>query len=298
MISDKKLTALRQKITEGLRIQRDTADAVSYIDTAQVVGDVCAKQNHTIFARRGCGKTLLLHHSTSKLNGSKTRTVYLNCEDFKRHSFPNVLIEILDALFGELEKHLSGWFGKRKKSRQLIQQIRSDLSKLRTVSDNQEESVRQLNAAEFSAGASTSLGAKGLGAEGRVGGDIGHKRKLETETTFHIRKDKLRELDTWLPRLKEQVREFFQLSSSVSSVFLQIDDLYHLKKRISHLLSIIYIGFAKMCLCISRWPHYGMLLLSILILTGSRLVLKSGMITSQSILTTHSVIFREREIRT
>ena len=32
------------------------------------------------------------------------RAVYLNCEDFKKHSFPNVLIEILDALFARLEK--------------------------------------------------------------------------------------------------------------------------------------------------------------------------------------------------
>jgi hypothetical protein len=34
----------------------------------------------------------------------------------------------------------------------------------------------------------------------------------------------------WLPRLKEQVREFFEVSNSVKAVFLQIDDLYHLKK--------------------------------------------------------------------
>ncbi|SIS77384.1 hypothetical protein SAMN05421788_1011131 [Filimonas lacunae] len=42
------------------------------------------------------------------------KTVYLNCEDFKTHSFPNVLVEILDAVFGELQRNLSGWFGKKK----------------------------------------------------------------------------------------------------------------------------------------------------------------------------------------
>ena len=127
-LTDTKLNALRQKITEGLRIQRDTNEPVPYMDAANVVGDVCAKQNHAIFARRGCGKTLLLHHSTKMLGNTKTRTVYLNCEDFKRHSFPNVLIEILDALFRELERHLSGWFGVDRKSKQLIQKIRSDLT--------------------------------------------------------------------------------------------------------------------------------------------------------------------------
>ena len=33
-----------------------------------------------------------------------------------------------------------------------------------------------------------------------------------------------------LPHLKQLLREFFTLSASVKSVFLQIDDLYHLRK--------------------------------------------------------------------
>lgn len=88
-------------------MQRGSADQVAYIDTSNVLADVSARQNHVVFARRGCGKTLLLHYSAKHLPDG-VRAVYLNCEDFKRHSFPNVLIEILDALFGELEKHLSG----------------------------------------------------------------------------------------------------------------------------------------------------------------------------------------------
>ena len=37
-------------------------------------------------------------------------------------------------------------------------------------------------------------------------------------------------LDQLLPQLKRQVAEFFELSSAVESVFLQIDDLYHLRR--------------------------------------------------------------------
>lgn len=40
----------------------------------------------------------------------------------------------------------------------------------------------------------------------------------------------MRDLDMWLPRLKQQIREFFELSSTVRSVYLQIDDFYHLKR--------------------------------------------------------------------
>lgn len=226
---DKKLIALRQKITESLRIQRDSSEAVPYIDAANILGDVRSRQNHAIFARRGCGKTLLLHYSSRLLDDS-VRTVYLNCEDFKRHSFPNVLIEILDALFRELERHLTGWFGRKKRSRDLVKQIREDLSTLRTSADSLEESVRNTTTAEQSKSTEASLGASTKEVSAKIGETIGAKSKTETERSFKVRSDKLRDLDMWLPRLKEQVREFFEVSNSVKAVFLQIDDLYHLKK--------------------------------------------------------------------
>jgi len=226
---DKKLTALRQKITESLRIQRDSSEAVPYIDASNILGDVCARQNHAIFARRGCGKTLLLHHSSRSVDDS-VRTVYLNCEDFKRHSFPNVLIEILDALFRELERHLTGWFGRKKRSRELVKQIREELSKLRVSADSVEEAVRNTTSAEQSTSREASLGASAAPVSAKIGETTGAKSRTEIERSYKVRSDKLRELDMWLPRLKEQVREFFLVSNSVKAVFLQIDDLYHLKK--------------------------------------------------------------------
>jgi len=55
------------------------------------------------------------------------KSIYLNCEDFKRHSFPNVLIEILTSLFKEIESNLHGWFGKKRRSRELVKEIISKL---------------------------------------------------------------------------------------------------------------------------------------------------------------------------
>lgn len=226
---EKKLIALRQKITESLRIQRDSSEAVPYIDASNILADVCARQNHAIFARRGCGKTLLLHHSSREL-GDSIRTVYLNCEDFKRHSFPNVLIEILDALFRETERHLTGWFGRKKRSRDLVKQIREDLSKLKVSADSLEESVRNTTIADKSSSSEASLGVTANGVSAKLGGGSAANSRNESERSYKIRSDKLRELDMWLPRLKEQVREFFEVSNSVKALFLQIDDLYHLKK--------------------------------------------------------------------
>jgi predicted AAA+ superfamily ATPase len=105
-VNSESLQKLRLAINEGSRVQRGGADPISYIDVSNSLIDVAARQNHAIFGRRGCGKTLLLHDSGKKLPAD-IRTVHLNCEDFKKHSFPNVLIEILDALFARLESELA-----------------------------------------------------------------------------------------------------------------------------------------------------------------------------------------------
>ena len=229
-LDDPKLLKLRQLITENLRIQRGGNEDLPYIDVGNALVDASARQNHTIFARRGCGKTLLLHHSTRTLDES-VKSVYLNCEDFKRHSFPNVLIEILDALFGELERHLSGWFGRKKKSRQLIHGIRQQLATKRTAADEHEEAVRTVAATEQTQSVNASMGVKALpGMEAQIAANLGEKTKAETEKTFKVQSSKLRDLDMWLPQLKQEVREFFAVSTNVKAVFLQIDDLYHLRR--------------------------------------------------------------------
>src|SRR2546430_7212918 len=86
--------------------------------------------------------------STRRRNCPRTFGVYLNCEDFKKHSFPNVLIEILDALFAELQHQLTSWFGKKKRSRELIVQIRKELNELKARSDQQAAEVREAEAKE------------------------------------------------------------------------------------------------------------------------------------------------------
>lgn len=228
-IDKHKLLELRRIITENLRIQRGGGKSVPYIDTSGVMVDVCAKQNHTIFARRGCGKTLLLEQSAKHL-GSNTKSVYLNCEDFKRHSFPNVLIEILDALFRELEKQKTGWFGRKKRSKQLIQEIRNDLANLKVESDVGEESIRERSEAKAGDSVSANIGVSDGVVGVRAQYSANDMTTNETERTYKIRKVKLAKLDLILPKLKEHVREFFEVSSTVKTVFLQIDDFYHLKR--------------------------------------------------------------------
>lgn len=223
-----KLDALRRIITESLRVQKQT-ETIGYINVGHALNDASARQNHAIFARRGCGKTLLLHKSSEALP-SDIGSVYLNCEDFKRHTFPNVLIEILRSLFLELEHHLTGWFGRKHRSKQIVQGILQRLDELQRQDDARQEDVRTRDVSGTSDEFSLESAIKGSGASVSGKAKGGSHASEEVERTFAVYREKLRELDHWLPELKRQIKELIEKSSSKKSIFLQIDDLYHLRR--------------------------------------------------------------------
>lgn len=224
MVEAKKLEKLREVISENLRVQRDN-DPVEYISVGTALQDAKSKQNHAIFARRGCGKTLLLHHSSRTLR-EDLRSVYLNCEDFKRHSFPNVLIEILASIFRELDKNLSGWFGKKRKLKIILKDVLDKLETLHVEADLHDEDVKQKDSAEALIGYDAGLKLDKISAARKSS----NKETLEIERSFKLHREKLQELDLWLPRLKEHLRDLFNESKTVKGILLQIDDLYHLKR--------------------------------------------------------------------
>jgi hypothetical protein len=89
-------------------------------------------------------------------------------------------------------------------------------------------SVKVTTSEERSGNASAEVGAaSGLRALAGFSG----KSRDEVERVFKSKHDKLEQLDKWLPRLKPQIREFFEISGKVSAIFLQIDDLYQLRQE-------------------------------------------------------------------
>lgn len=229
MATDLQRTELRRAINENLRVQRGGAKPIPYIDVANVLTDIGARQNHVVFGRRGCGKSLLLQHSARDLP-DEIQYVYLNCEDFKNHSFPNVLIQILDALFAELERHLSGWFGRRKKSREIIKTIRGKLEDLREKADKKEQEIRESESRESGSSSGISAGVASVPVSLKAETNESEAFRSEIERSYQQLDDKIRDLDMWLPELKAQIREFFELSTKVKAIFLQIDDYYHLAR--------------------------------------------------------------------
>ncbi len=192
MGKSEKLRKLRRVITENLRVQQGGAEPIPYIDVSNALEDVVARQNHAIFARRGCGKTLLLHHS-GRILPDGTKRVYLNCEEFKKHSFPNVLVEILDAVFAELEKHLTSWFGKQKRSKEIIGQIRRRLQELKRRPDERDENVREAVVSQTS----DSVGAGLVSKVAKFEASTSDATRMELERTYKQAERKISELE-WL----------------------------------------------------------------------------------------------------
>ncbi|MDR6388557.1 hypothetical protein AB3X82_13310 [Paraburkholderia phenoliruptrix] len=231
-MQEKNLDKLRNVINENLRTQIGN-DKVNYISTGHTLSDVTAKQSHCIFARRGCGKTLLLHHSRRQLD-TETRAIYINCEDFKHHSFPNVLIELLDATFRELDRNLLGWFGKSKKLKAILTDIRSSLMTLRQAPDQQSIEVKAALSehAERKTSGTGKIGAKVHSAEASIsaGSDRLFKSSSDIERKYVHNENKLQQLNHNLPSYKTGIRDFFSISAKLRSVFIQIDDFYHLNR--------------------------------------------------------------------
>jgi hypothetical protein len=158
------------------------------------------------------------------------RAVYLNCEEFKRHSFPNVLIEILRFLFQALDRNMKAWFGRKKKSKELLRGIIARLEELQRAADVQDEDVKRKRSAEAESVVAMSAGADIDHIHLKFGVKDRAKETEEVERSFRLHREKLQELDRWLPELKDGVRDFFNFSKNIKAVVLQVDDLYHLKR--------------------------------------------------------------------
>jgi len=223
-----KILKLRETITENLRIQKHS-DSVTYVDTGSLIFDLKAKQNHAVFARRGCGKTLLMFKSAEQAS-DEIRTIYLNCEDFKRHSFPDVLLEILESVFRELQQNCTGWFGRKGRLKSIIQEVVSDIESIKMKPDEVSKEVKIQADKGSNSSTSNSLGAKQSGLNLGIKSDRSSTASIRVEQAFQEHQSKLKELDRNLPGYKRKIKEFFSISTKVKYVFIQLDDLYHLDR--------------------------------------------------------------------
>ena len=64
----------------------------------------------------------------------------------------------------------------------------------------------------------------------QFGLDGGEAQKASTEQQYKRHDSKVHDLDLFLPRLKQCIARFFESSREVKSVFIELDDFYHLAR--------------------------------------------------------------------
>jgi hypothetical protein len=65
-----------------------------------------ARRHHIVFGRRGSGKSSLLTKAAAELTIDRRPIVFVDLEEFKGHTYPDVLISVLIRALGEFETWL------------------------------------------------------------------------------------------------------------------------------------------------------------------------------------------------
>ncbi len=65
-----------------------------------------SRRHHIVFGRRGSGKSSLLQKAVVDLTVSRTPIAYVDLEEFKGHTYPDVLVSVLIKTFTEFKRWL------------------------------------------------------------------------------------------------------------------------------------------------------------------------------------------------
>ena len=222
MLSQVEIAKLINYIEENLRTTTKTQN--TFIDPQGFLDRLKTKQNHVVFGRRGAGKSLL---TTSLLKDDSTNVIYINLEDFKDISFPNIIIRVLSKLIDELRmltKQKTYWFNLKafRLCRNLGKEKRK-IDKLISEPDQVQKDIRTRE--ELSAKSKAQMKNVAGGVESQVG------VKTEEEIQKSIVENKLEELRKELTSYKSYFEDASYFLKS-APIFLILDDFYFIPKTI------------------------------------------------------------------
>jgi len=210
-------------IEENLR--SSPAAGLPFVDSRHLQSRLLSRQNHVVFGRRGAGKTSLVH-STRKSSGHVH--VYLNFEDYKDITFPNIVIHVLLRLLGSLESHVRSdirWWRLRAHPAATVRRLRRTMAELTAYVHEPDAETQQIETTEGYERELT-IGAESYGAMGAAKARHGASRRLSRS----------------LPRnktdyLRLQLSSYKDILLAVSAlfdeapIFLVMDDFYFVQKN-------------------------------------------------------------------
>lgn len=223
MANAAELTKLVTLIEENLRASPSAG--LPFVDSRQHRERLISRQNHVVFGRRGAGKTSLvraIRETDDCIN------IYLNLEDYKDITFPNivihVLVETLMQLSAVIRRHSGSLWHFRLTNKKLYKELQDMVQQLKNLvhepdCETQEILVTERQHQKIGASArSAGLQASGL-KESHANREV--KREVPKQKMAYLRL---------------QLTEYKRLIGSASQVlhgkpiFLVLDDFYFMPK--------------------------------------------------------------------
>ena len=253
ILESKQIQALARLVEESTR---STREGVKYfIEPAPgTLERAKNKRHHIIFGRRGSGKSSLLAKVTEDLTISRSPTAYVDLEEFKGHSYPDVLLSVLIKALSEFKKWLetaainpatkkSFWtkfFGSkparsgfnRAKTKQIATELDSLLNELNKTlfsgdEQKQQVSVKFETGTELETAISSQVGASPIKARGKLASTEKDLAAHEAKSEYVSKKIEL--LQRNIMRYKSVFGRMAELAEG--PVFLLLDDLYQIRLK-------------------------------------------------------------------
>ena len=230
MITEKDLSAEVQKLRNFIEanIRATTKSGLDFIDPKKIKDEVLIKQNHVIFGRRGAGKSTLL----KEFDSPDIWSVYINLEDYKDISFPNVLVSVLIEIFDKtlelFKTKINLWHRllRIKKFKKEIAQILDKLKDLKAQPDEIETEIvaTESTTAEISSGITANSIPLKTFFKGKLSTTDGKQAKSVRNQS------KLNDLRLLITDIKKILNRYFEkFGISDNSLFILLDDFYFVK---------------------------------------------------------------------
>ena len=243
--------ALAKIVEESTRSTRESAKF--FIEPAPgTLSRAKNRRHHIIFGRRGSGKSSLLAKVTKDLTISRTPTAYVDLEEFKGHSYPDVLLSILIKTLDSFKDWLetaatqpatktSFWnkfFGastvrkgfNRSATKKMISEIAelvAELNRNLFAADDIKQQLTLKRGSEEEL--KTAISGELKGAISKVGSKIEHagSQKNERQLVSEYSSRKIELLHRNIMKYKSIFQQMTMLADGPA--FLLLDDLYHIR---------------------------------------------------------------------
>lgn len=217
-LDDQKLDKLIALIRDSFRV-RPNQDPV-YVDVGGHLARVASAQIQIVFGRRGSGKSCLLVHFHKKAREYDTFSVYVDADEVKTLSYPDLLIRLLISIMESLPGGRQRWY---QKILRFTPSNAKHVKELRRLLDEAEEAdVTESQGQTRSTSGDGSLTTPGDSAF-RVAASRSEESRQERTSTFRAHKKET--LERHLQDYKEALRGAVSKTKCQKTALI-VDDFY------------------------------------------------------------------------